>query len=186
MWYGNLEYEDFIHTGVFIVGRPKAVVDLTYLEDMLLDGVPRKEISRNMGVSPPTLRRIIANAEEKRTLLTQYKTLRNLHLTELEVQVLEAVTPDKIESAGLKDLMFAYKVLRSKEVDDSQEKDGNIKGLIAHLLHLERLERDLGRPLAPEDVQEAEYEEASDPTRDEDCGAENPGNLPVLPDPVVK
>jgi transposase len=146
------------------------VFDMKYLEDLLLDGVPKKEVAQCMGVSPPTLRKIIANAQDKKTLLTQYRTLRNLHLTELQVQVLEAVTPDKIEGASIKDLLYAYKILRDKEVEVDDSPEGNLKGLVAHLLHLERLERDLGRPIDVGDIAEADYEEAST-------------GIPLLPDP---
>jgi hypothetical protein len=159
------------------MGRAEAQVDMSYLEDLLMEQVPRKEICRAIGVSAPTLRKIIANAEDKRTLLDQYKTLRNLHLTEIEVAVLQAISPDKIESASLKELMYAYKVLRSKEYDEQQEGKDDIKGLVAHLLHLERLERDMGRPLSPSDIQEAEYEEVA---------SSNPDNLPDLPDPILR
>jgi hypothetical protein len=159
------------------MGRAEAQVDMSYLEDLLMEQVPRKEICRAVGVSAPTLRKIIANAEDKRTLLDQYKTLRNLHLTEIEVAVLQAISPDKIESASLKELMYAYKVLRSKEYDEQQEGKDDIKGLVAHLLHLERLERDMGRPLSPSDIQEAEYEEVA---------SSNPDNLPDLPDPILR
>jgi DNA-binding Lrp family transcriptional regulator len=146
------------------------VFDMKYLEDLLMDGTPKKAIANAMGVSPPTLRKIIANAQDKKTLLTQYRTLRNLHLTELQVQVLEAVTPDKIEGASIKDLLYAYKILRDKEVEVDDSPEGNLKGLVAHLLHLERLERDLGRPIDVGDISEAEYEEAS-------------SGIPQLPDP---
>jgi hypothetical protein len=145
--------------------------DMKYLEDLLMDGVPKKDVAKAMGVSPPTLRKIIANAQDKKTLLTRYRTLRNLHLTELQVQVLEAVTPDKIDGASIKDLLYAYKILRDKEVEVDDSPEGNLKGLVAHLLHLERLERELGRPVDVGDIAEAEYEEAS------------PDMIPQLPDP---
>ena len=157
------------------MGRPEAQVDLSFLQDLLMDGIPKKDIAKQMGVSPPTLRRIISNAQDKKTLLTQYRTLRNLHLTELQVQVLEAVTPDKINEASIKELLYAYKILRDKEVEVDDSPEGNLKGLVAHLLHLERLERELGRPVDLGDITEAEYEEASS------TGEVN--GIPQLPDP---
>jgi hypothetical protein len=53
--------------------------------------------------------------------------------------VLEAITPDKIEEAGLKDLVLCYKILKDKELV-VEGKPTEIKGLVAHLIHLEQQE----------------------------------------------
>lgn len=165
------------------MGRPQVEIDLDILTNLLVDGASKKDAAKEMGVSAPTLRRIIQNSTDKKPLLGQYKTLRNLHLTELQVQILEAVTPDKIADADLDSLMRAYKVLRVLENDVIPEgAEGNMKGLVAHLLHLERLEREKGRPLLPEDIPEAEI--VQECTVEESDGNGIP--IPQLPDPEIK
>jgi hypothetical protein len=153
------------------MGRPNAEVDLKILEDLLLDVRPKKEIATLMGVSLPTLRKVINNVQDKKTILTQYEVLRGLHLTEMQVMVLERAL-GKIDEASFKDLMTAYKILGDKKIQSEEEKkDDDLKGLVAHLLHLERLERELGRPVDITDIsdsQEAEYEREG---------------IPLLPDP---
>lgn len=170
-------------------GAPQKQVDLSVLEDMLMDQRPRKEIAKELCVHPITLGKIIKRAKDNKTILSEYRTLRNLHLTEIQVAVLQAITPDKIENADVKTLMYAYKILREKEIEDDGRDKEELKGLVAHLLHLERLERELGRTLSPDDIQDAEFEEAGG---EEGKGGMNnapePGldvmALPQLPDPT--
>ena len=119
------------------MGRPKTDVDLDAALDLLMRGEKVPSIAAELGISPPTLRNRIADLSKKQGLLLQYRSIQSLQLTELQARVLEAITPDKIEEAGLRDLVMSYKILKDKE-QVLEGKPSEIKGLVAHLIHLEK------------------------------------------------
>ncbi len=121
------------------MGRPKTEVDMDAALDLIERGEKIPAISTELGVSTVTLRNRVAELSKKQGLLLQYRTVQALQLTELQARVLEAITPEKIENAGLKDLVACYKILKEKE----QVLDGKpteIKSLVAHLIHIEKQE----------------------------------------------
>ena len=74
--------------------------------------------------------------------MLKYRELQSLQLTELQARVLEAITPEKIAGASLKELVGAFKILKEKElVVDGKPSD--IQGLVGYLLHIEKEERGL-------------------------------------------
>ena len=87
------------------MGRPKKELDLDVLFDFALQGVTQKDQAQELGISIPTLSKRIADIQSKNDILLQYRSLQSLQLTELQARVLEAITPDKIEEAGLKDCL---------------------------------------------------------------------------------
>ena len=122
--------------------------------EVALDLIERGEsvtaIATEMGVSPPTLRARIADLSKKQGVLLQYREVQSLQLTELQARVLEAITPEKIEGAPLRDLIMSYKILKEKE-QVIEGKPTEIKGLVAHLIHIEKQELALleqGKPNA--------------------------------------
>jgi len=119
------------------VGRAKKEIDTEELYDVVERGVSTHDAAGLFGVSMPTLRSRIKDIQMKQGLLMQYRALQSLQLTELQARVLEAITPEKIEMADLKDLVFAYKILKDKQlVDDG--KPTEIKGLVSYLIHMEK------------------------------------------------
>lgn len=132
---------------------PRAeLIDIEAALDLITQGLPRKEVAEELGVSTHTLGKVIADIQKKQGLLLQYRAIQSLQLTELQVRVLEAITPDKIEEAPLRDLVGAFSILKKGEQSiDGPVKD--LKGLVAHLIELEKQE------LALKDSVEAEYEE---------------------------
>lgn len=140
-------------------GRPPLNVDLEAVLDMLDRGATVPQISTELGISPPTLRKKIADMQSKQGLLLQYRAIQSLQLTELQARVLEAITPDKINEAPLKDLIASYKILKDKELN-IEGKPSEIKGLVAHLIYLEKQEQALAAGVqAPEQIEEAQIEE---------------------------
>lgn len=145
--------------------------------DLLLNkGAKIPELSSELGISQPTLRRIIADVQKKQGLLLQYRSIQSLQLTELQARCLEAITPQKIEEAPLKDLVSCYKILKDKE-QVIEGKPSEIRGLVAHLIYMEKQEKALaaGEPM-PDDFTDAEF---SDDVRDEQQQEEAPPNLPT-------
>ena len=140
-------------------GRPPLNVDLEAVLDMLDRGVSVPQISTELGISPPTLRKKIADMQSKQGLLLQYRAIQSLQLTELQARVLEAITPEKINEAPLKDLIASYKILKDKELN-IEGKPSEIKGLVAHLIYLEKQEQALAAGTSlPEPFEEAQIEE---------------------------
>lgn len=121
------------------MGRPRTDVDMDAALDLIMRGEKVPTVAAELGISPPTLRTRIADLSKKQGLLLQYRSVQSLQLTELQARVLEAITPEKIEEAGLRDLVMSYKILKDKE-QVMEGKPSEIKGLVAHLIHLEKQE----------------------------------------------
>ena len=139
------------------MGRPKAEIDLEIAIDLLARGEKVPAIATELGISAPTLRARIMDLQEKQGVLLQYRSIQSLQLTELQARVLEAITPEKIEAAPLKDLVASYKILKDKE-QVIEGKPSEIKGLVAHLIYMEKQEQALksGNP-NPADFTDADY-----------------------------
>ena len=112
-------------------------IDQDELLDLLERGVPAKHIAHYMGVSTPTISKRIGELQVRQGLLLKYRDVQALHLTSLQAQILEAITPDKIAEADLKDLVLCYKVLKDKELV-SDGKPSEIKGLVSYLVQMEK------------------------------------------------
>lgn len=125
-----------------LMGRSKANVDIEAALDLILRGEKVPAIATELGISPPTLRARIASLQKEQGLLLQYRAVQSLQLTELQARILEAITPEKIEEAPLRDLITSYKILKDKELN-IEGKPSEIKGLVAHLIYLEKQEQAL-------------------------------------------
>ena len=123
-------------------GRPTIPVDMDAALDLLMRGEKVPAIATELGISPPTLRNRIADLQKKQGLLLQYRSIQALQLTELQARVLEAITPEKINDASLRDLIASYKILKDKELV-MDGKPSEIKGLVAHLIYMEKQEAGL-------------------------------------------
>jgi hypothetical protein len=136
------------------MGRGKAEIDIEAALDLITRGETIPTAALELGISPPTLRARIADLQQKQGLLLQYRAIQSLQLTELQARVLEAITPEKIEEAPLRDLVASYKILKDKELN-IEGKPSEIKGLVAHLIYLEKQEAALGQEV--ENFEEAEF-----------------------------
>ena len=97
------------------MGRPESDVDMDALLDLIERGESIPAISTELGISAPTLRKRVKDLSMKQGLLLEYRAVQALQLTELQARILEAITPDKIEGANLRDLIMSYKILKEKE-----------------------------------------------------------------------
>ena len=140
------------------MGRPQAQIDIEAALDLLMRGEKVPAISSELGISPPTLRARIASLQKEQGLLLQYRAVQSLQLTELQARVLEAITPEKIEEAPLRDLVTSYKILKDKELN-IEGKPSEIKGLVAHLIYLEKQEQAVasGQIIDVESIPEESY-----------------------------
>jgi DNA-binding Lrp family transcriptional regulator len=139
-------------------GRGMKAFDVDAALDLLMRGESVPAIAEELGISPPTLRKRIADIQNKQGVLLQYRAIQSLQLTELQARVLEAITPEKINDAPLRDLVMSYKILKDKELN-IEGKPSEIKGLVAHLIYLEKQEKALesGVEIVPGDLEDAVY-----------------------------
>ena len=121
------------------MGRPRTEIDMDAALDLLMRGEKVPAVAEEIGCTAPTLRNRINEIQKQQGLLLQYREIQSLQLTALQAKILENITDEKIDQANLRDLVMSYKILKEKE----QVLDGNpteIKGLVAHLIHLEKQE----------------------------------------------
>jgi DNA-binding Lrp family transcriptional regulator len=105
---------------------------------MLEDGIPQKETAEYLGVSVPTLKKVIDEIQQKEGILLNWRAVRSLQLTELQAAILSHITPAKMEEASLKDLVLAYKVLAEKEDEIENPEQKKMTGLVSYLIELEK------------------------------------------------
>ncbi len=149
------------------MGRPQKEIDMMAALDMLSRGVTVPAVATELGINYLTLRNRISDLQKKQGLLLQYRSIQSLQLTELQARVLEAITPEKIEDAPLRDLVFSYKILKDKE-QVIEGKPSEIKGLVAHLIYLEKQEAALKN--GEEVFEEAEFEDEQEQDQTEGLG----------------
>ena len=141
------------------MGRPVAKIDEQALMDLLERDLPQKETAGELGISIPTLAKRMADIREKQGILLKYRDLQSLHLTELQARVLEAITPEKINEASLRDLVLSYKILKDKELN-IDGKPSEIKGLVSYLVEIEKREMALDGSIDVEDIEDIkDYED---------------------------
>ena len=117
----------------------KVDIDPEVLFDLGMRGLTQKQASEELGICESTLSRRLADIQKKQGLLMKYRALQSLQLTELQARVLEAITPEKIMLAHLKDLIQAFRILKDKElVIDG--KPSEIRGLVGYLVEMEKRE----------------------------------------------
>ena len=133
--------------------RAKIEIDPEILLDLQEMGLTQKQASSELGICPQTLSKRMAEIQSKQGLLLQYRSLQSLQLTELQARILEAITPEKIEQAGLKDLVLAFKILKDKE-QVIEGKPSEIKGLVSYLIKIEEEEMALKEPVPESDITE--------------------------------
>ena len=148
----------------------KVELDTETLYDLGEMGLTQEEAAGELGICRQTLSKKIVEIQEHQGILVQYRALQSLQLTSLQARILDAVTPDKINDAPLRDLVLAFKVLKTFELT-LEGKPSEIKGLIAYLIELEKEEAALDKPIDVEALEEME-EVVKDIT--------DPDYLPVL------
>lgn len=150
-------------------GAKKLDVDMEAVLDLLARGEKVPAISTELGISQPTLRARIADLQQKQGLLLQYRAIQSLQLTELQARVLEAITPDKINDAPLRDLVMSYKILKDKELN-IEGKPSEIKGLVAHLIYMEKQEAALNSGVKlDEEFVDAQFSDSANSESPEEC-----------------
>jgi DNA-binding CsgD family transcriptional regulator len=125
------------------MGRKKLPIDEMAILGMRSQGKSIKEISGALDVSTATLSRRIADLRHKEGILTKYRELQGLQLTDLQLRLLEASTPEKIVNASFLDLVRCYSILdRSIRKIEGKEPSFKITNLVEYLIEIERQEKE--------------------------------------------
>ena len=102
-----------------------------------------------MGISTATLSRRIAELENKTGILTKYRELQGLQLTVLQFRILQEITPEKIMSASLTDLVRCFRILSKAESSSLNIGKIRVSGLLQYLIESERNQHSVSDNLAP-------------------------------------
>ena len=122
------------------MSRSKIHIDEEILLDKRRQKKSIKEIASEMGVTTATLSRRIAELENEKGILTKYRELQGLQLTALQFRILQAITPEMIESASLTELVRCFTILRKAEPTFLGIGRMKVSGLVQYLVELERSE----------------------------------------------
>ena len=144
-------------------------IDTEVLLDMNETGLTFKEQAQELGCSTSTISNRIAKIQVEQGILMKYRALQSLQLTSIQAKILEAITPELINEAPLRDLVVAFKILKDKELV-VEGKPSEIKGMVSYLIKMEKEELALSQ--AEEEIIEAEVSKTSD--------IEDPDYIPEL------
>lgn len=112
-------------------------ISVEELLDLRERGLTTTEIAEVFGVSRQTVSARISELQRSQGVLLKYREVKGLHLTQLQARILEAITPEKIDNAPLRDLVYAYKVLADSEVT-GEDGRGKMGGLLGYLVQMEK------------------------------------------------
>ena len=122
-----------------MTGNRKVDIDAEALMDLALRGFNKKEQADILGVETRDVSEKIDELSGDKKVLETYRTLQSLELTSLQSEILENITPDKIQKASLRDLVAAFKILKDKELA-IEGKPSEIRGLVGYLVEMEKRE----------------------------------------------
>ncbi|MEA2013963.1 MAG: helix-turn-helix domain-containing protein [Thermodesulfobacteriota bacterium] len=122
------------------MGRPKKQIDEITLLRLREEGKTMKAIAKIVGVSVPTISRRIASLKYQKGILTKYRELQGLQLTEHQARILEAVEAKDFEKADLAELLNAFSTLKKVEIAIQGKESFKLRGLLDHLQALEHSE----------------------------------------------
>lgn len=107
--------------------------------DLVQKGYTTSEMAEYVGAGRTTIKKRIVELQRSQATILEYRKLQNIHLTQLQHDILDQITEDKIAAAGLGELTKAYEILKKAELVD-QGKPSEIKGIVGYLLKLEEEE----------------------------------------------
>lgn len=151
MCYGELTVaKRYAHIMETVTGEK---VNIEILHDLLSTGAPKKAVAASMGITVRELNKTITELQTGQGLLLKYRELQNLQLTDIQAKILNAITPEKIESASLGELVNAFKTLKDKELVMTG-KATSIQGIVGYLVQLEKEEAQKNSSLIPVNAEE--------------------------------
>jgi transcriptional antiterminator len=101
-----------------------------------------KEIACEFDVSTATLSRRIAELKHNQGVLTKYRELQGLQLTDLQFKVLESISPEKIKKASFLELAKCFDILHKAEKRITGDGSSKVNGLLDYLLCIDQEEKE--------------------------------------------
>lgn len=127
------------------MGRPRKQIDDMTILAMRGEGKKLKEISMEMQISATTLSRHISALKYQKNILTMHRELQGFQLTMLQARILDAVDLTNFEATPLNDLLQAFHLLtKAEKAIQGKEESFKVRGLIGHLVALEKTEKEGG------------------------------------------
>jgi len=125
------------------MGRKKVEIDELALLKMREAGKTRKEIAAAFGISTATVSRRIAELKHQ-GLMTKYRELQGLRLTELQADCLGAIAAKDLSKASLLELAKAFDILHKAEERARGKERIWVGGmLLDYLLEIEKEQKSL-------------------------------------------
>ena len=122
------------------MGRRKKQLPEDVIIAMRANGKQINDIAAKLGVCKTTISRRLTVLHREKGILTKYRSLQSLQLTELQSHILSAVDSKNFENASLTELLQAFHVLKKAELAIQGKESFKLKGLLDHLRVLERQE----------------------------------------------
>jgi hypothetical protein len=119
------------------MGRRKIEIDSMQIYDQVSQGKTQRQMVEELGICHVNLARRMAALHAKKGILLEYRSIQPLQLTELQLRVMEVITPGKMADASLLDLVKAFKILMDAELGLKGE-PFRITGLLGYPLELEK------------------------------------------------
>lgn len=123
------------------MGRPRKEIDIETILEMRSKGDKIASIARQMRISETTLSRRFADLNQE-GILTKYRQLQGLQLTELQARILETADSKNLEYCSLTELLRSFYVLKKAEITIQGKESSKISGLMSHLLALQEAEKE--------------------------------------------
>ena len=98
------------------MGRKRKEINSLEIYNMAAKGMTQKAIAEKLGVSHVTLARRIAEIHAETGILLKRMSLEALQQTYLRMKSLEAIKPEKLAKASLRDLVTIYKHLNTENL----------------------------------------------------------------------
>ncbi len=112
--------------------------DVAALLDCIEQGDNKKQMRVRTGFTMKKLNNIIKDLQEKKGVLTHYRGVQSLQLTEMQARVMDALrSEDKIERSSAMELAQIFNILKKNELV-LDGKPSEIKGLVTYLIDLEK------------------------------------------------
>jgi transposase len=112
-------------------GRPKGSESRVLHQNIVkmhqsVAGISNREISRELGIHQNTVADTLAKYGINKQELDTFVENRNSIVKSKQQMILDAITPDKMIKAGVKDLTVAYGIMLDKDRLESGESTSNI------------------------------------------------------------
>lgn len=117
--------------------QEKVEITDEHLLDVMESGYTPAEAAEILDLSTAALQYRINKLRKEQSVIAAYRPLKNLHLTKLQVRILESISDEDIQMASLGEKVKAFKILQDAEHIDVGKPTEITGSLAAHLIKLQ-------------------------------------------------